>query len=137
MKSSYLAVLLCCVSMQSSELFRPQHAEASESQKHERRAGYRSDESRTPVPSDAVEVYEHVLRTGRAPEGYVGGRVWQNREHRLPSGGNYREYDIHPKVRGKNRGAERIIVEISTKKGWYTGDHYRTFIPIQRRGNDR
>jgi guanyl-specific ribonuclease Sa len=136
MKSFSLVVLLCCASMLSPDLFRCQAAQASELQKRERRAEYRSSESRFQVPAEAVDVFEHVLRTGRAPEDYVGGRVWQNREHRLPPGGNYREYDTHPKVRGKNRGAERIIVDISTRKGWYTGDHYRTFVPIKRRGND-
>lgn len=137
MKSLLLVVILCCSSMLSSHLCTTAYALPSEFQKRERRAEYKSAESRNQVPAEALEVYEHILRTGRAPEGYVGGRVWKNREHRLPSGGHYREYDIHPKVRGKNRGAQRIIVEIDTKKGWYTGDHYRTFIPIQRRSNDR
>jgi len=73
-----------------------------------------------------------VIRNGRTPKGYVGGRVWHNRERRLPSGGNYHEYDVNPKVRGKNRGAERIIIDIDRKSGWYTADHYRTFIPIRK-----
>jgi hypothetical protein len=87
--------------------------------------------SRTTIPATALEVYRHVLRTGRAPAGYVGGRVWNNREHSLPPGGKYREFDIHPKIRGRNRGAERIIVETTTRRGWYTADHYRTFVRIE------
>jgi ribonuclease T1 len=137
MKSFFLVVLLCCASMLSSDLFGSQPAQASDLQKRERRGEFRSGESRAEVPAEAIDVFEHVLRTGRAPEGYVGGRVWQNRERRLPPGGNYREYDTHAKVRGKNRGAERIIVDISSRNGWYTGDHYRTFVPIKRRGNDQ
>lgn len=86
--------------------------------------------ARTAIPAAALEVYRHVLSTGRAPAGYVGGRLWNNREHSLPRAGNYREFDIHPKVRGRNRGAERIIVESATRRGWYTADHYRTFVPI-------
>jgi len=82
------------------------------------------------VPAKAVDVYHYVLRTGKAPEGYVGGRVWQNREHRLPSGGGYREYDVNPKIHGKDRGPERIIVDQKSGKGWYTADHYRTFTRI-------
>jgi ribonuclease T1 len=82
------------------------------------------------IPGYAREVFAYVLKNGRAPRGYVGDRVWQNREHRLPAGGDYREYDVHPKIRGVNRGPERIIVDRSAGKGWYTGDHYRTFIPI-------
>jgi len=82
------------------------------------------------VPRYVLDVYACVLKNGRAPRGYVGGRVWQNREHRLPRGDNYREFDVHPKVRGVNRGAERIIVDMQTGKGWYTADHYRTFTPL-------
>jgi ribonuclease T1 len=82
------------------------------------------------VPQYARDVFTYVMKNGRAPVGYVGGRVWQNREHRLPAGGDYREYDVHAKVRGVNRGAERIIVDRPAGRGWYTGDHYRTFIPI-------
>lgn len=82
------------------------------------------------IPGYAREVFAYVIRHGRAPRGYVGDRVWQNREHRLPAGGDYREYDVHPKIRGVNRGPERIIVDRTGGKGWYTGDHYRTFIPM-------
>ena len=80
------------------------------------------------VPTKALQVLEIVRRTGEAPEGYVGGRVFQNRENRLPAEGNYREFDVDPHEGGRN--AERIIVEWDTKKAWYTGDHYRTFIPL-------
>ena len=82
------------------------------------------------VPRYARDVFSYVMKNGRAPRGYVGGRLWENREHRLPPGGNYREYDVHAKVRGVNRGPERIIVDRPARKGWYTGDHYRTFILI-------
>ena len=80
------------------------------------------------VPGKALQVLEIVRRTGEAPEGYVGGRVFQNRENRLPADGNYREFDVDPHEGGRN--AERIIVDWDTKKAWYTGDHYRTFIPL-------
>jgi len=80
------------------------------------------------VPKKALQVLEIVRRTGLPPEGYVGGRVFQNREGRLPSDGEYREFDVDPHNGGRN--AERIIVEWQTKKAWYTGDHYRTFVPL-------
>ena len=86
------------------------------------------------VPEKAVTVYRYVLQHGQAPQGYVGGRTWENREHRLPPGGEYHEYDVNPKVRGVNRGAERIIVDLRARKGWYTADHYRTFTPIPNQG---
>ena len=84
------------------------------------------------VPAKAIDVYKYVLKTGKPPRGFVGGRTWYNREKRLPRGGDYREYDVNPKVRGKNRGAERIIIDMRTMKGWYTADHYRTFMPIRQ-----
>ncbi len=81
------------------------------------------------IPQSALDVYNYVVLHGRAPKGYVGGRVWYNRERKLPRG-RYHEYDVHPKVKDVNRGAERIIVNAETNQGWYTGDHYRTFMPI-------
>ena len=79
------------------------------------------------VPQKALRVLKIVLQTGHPPEGYVGGRTFQNREHRLPAGGEYREFDVDPHHGGRN--AERLIIEWRTKQAWYTGDHYQTFIP--------
>ena len=44
--------------------------------------------------------------------------------------GRYREYDVNPKIRGRSRDAERIVIEQHTGKAYYTGDHYRTFVPL-------
>ncbi|NOT23980.1 MAG: guanine-specific ribonuclease N1 and T1 [Nitrospiraceae bacterium] len=68
-------------------------------------------------------------REGKALLGYIGGRAFQNRERRLPRG-NYREYDVNPKIRGRSRDAERIVIEQDSGRAYYTGDHYRTFIPL-------
>lgn len=68
-------------------------------------------------------------RDGMPLPGYVGGRDFQNRERRLPRG-SYREYDVNPKRRGRGRDAERIVIERRTGKAYYTGDHYRTFVPL-------
>ena len=80
------------------------------------------------VPAKVLQVLQIVRSTGEPPDGYVGGRVFQNREGRLPYGGDYREFDIDPHIGGRN--AERIIVEWNTKKAWYTADHYQTFTPL-------
>jgi guanyl-specific ribonuclease Sa len=80
------------------------------------------------VPGKAMQVLDYVRRTGQPPDGYVGGTVFQNREGRLPEGGDYREYDVDP--HHGQRNAERIIVDVSSGKAWYTGDHYRTFEPL-------
>ncbi|MGE3151501.1 MAG: ribonuclease domain-containing protein [Nitrospiraceae bacterium] len=82
------------------------------------------------VPETAYEVLAVIQQNrGKPPPGYVGGRTFMNRERRLPSG-RYREYDVHPFVPGRNRGAERIVVDQRSGKAYYTGDHYRTFIPM-------
>jgi ribonuclease T1 len=80
------------------------------------------------VPDKAVHVLQIVRQTGQPPDGYVGGRVFENRENRLPAGGDYREFDVDP--HNGQRNAERLIVEWNTKKAWYTGDHYQTFTPV-------
>ncbi len=82
------------------------------------------------APAKAHDVLKAIQdRHGEPPPGYVGGRTFQNRERRLPRG-DYREYDVNPKRAGRNRGAERIVIERRTGKAYYTDDHYRTFIPM-------
>src|SRR5512141_1442657 len=72
---------------------------------------------------EAIQQHE-----GKAPPGYIGGRVFQNRERRLPLG-RYREYDVNPKIRGRSRDAERIVIEQDTGRAYYAGDHYRKLMP--------
>jgi ribonuclease T1 len=80
------------------------------------------------VPQKALDVLRIVRTTGQPPDGYVGGRVFENREGRLPADGDYREFDVDP--HHGQRNAERLIVEWKTKKAWYTGDHYQTFTEL-------
>jgi len=82
------------------------------------------------VPQKARNVLAEIeKRDGKPPPGYVGGRAFQNRERRLPRG-SYREYDVNPKVPGRSRGTERIVIEQQTGKAYYTRDHYETFLPM-------
>ena len=82
------------------------------------------------VPEKAREVLAEIQkRNGEPLPGYVGGRVFGNREGRLPRG-EYREYDVNPKKSGKNRGTERIVIEQRTGKAYYSRDHYETFAPM-------
>jgi guanyl-specific ribonuclease Sa len=86
------------------------------------------------VAKDTLQKAKDLLeaiqkREGKALPGYIGGRAFQNRERRLPRG-NYREYDVNPKIRGRSRDAERIVIEQDSGRAYYTGDHYRTFIPL-------
>lgn len=82
------------------------------------------------APQKAYDLLKQIEERGGKPlPGYIGGRDFQNRERRLPRG-YYREYDINPQVRGRGRDAERLVIEQRTGKAYYTGDHYRTFAPL-------
>jgi guanyl-specific ribonuclease Sa len=86
--------------------------------------------ARQTIPDTARETLQAIeARQGEPLPGYVGGRPFQNREHKLPRG-RYREYDVHPKVPGKHRGAERIVIEQRSGKAYYTADHYNSFVPM-------
>ena len=63
------------------------------------------------------------------------GATFMNREGRLPrqESGWYREYTV-PTPGAKNRGARRIV-RGRDGKSWYTRDHYRTFVPLDRPGS--
>ena len=88
------------------------------------------------APAYALETLAYIRQNDRAPEGYVGGRTFQNREKRLPQKTpqgvriQYREWDVHPKVRGENRGPERLVTG-SDGSAWYTKDHYESFYKIE------
>lgn len=83
------------------------------------------------IPEKAYTVLSYIREHNRAPEGYVGGRRFGNYEKRLPlkdergASARYREWDVNPKKKGKNRGAERLVT--SETRAWYTRDHYETF----------
>lgn len=82
------------------------------------------------APQKAYDLLAQLqTRYGKPLPGYVGGREFQNRERRLPPG-HYREYDVNPKTRGRSRDAERIVIEQDTGRAYYTGNHYRTFMPL-------
>ena len=88
------------------------------------------------VPEKALKVLKYVRENGVAMSGYVGGRRFGNFEGLLPKNDasgrriNYQEWDVNPKIQGKNRGTERLITG-SDGKGYYTNDHYRSFILIE------
>jgi ribonuclease T1 len=84
------------------------------------------------IPKNVFDVLSFVRDNGQAPDGFVGGRTFQNRENRLekttPDGRKikYREWDVFPKTQGKNRGTHRLITG-DDGSAWYTSDHYKTF----------
>lgn len=88
------------------------------------------------IPQKVLNVLAYVRENGRAPEGYHGGRKFGNFEKNLPikdeagSIMKYQEWDVNPKKKGQNRGAERLITS-ENKRAWYTRDHYDSFIEIE------
>jgi guanyl-specific ribonuclease Sa len=88
------------------------------------------------VPAKVAKVLKYIDENKKAPEGYVGGRTFLNAEKRLAQKDKrgrsikYQEWDVNPKVQGKNRGAERLVTG-SDGSAYYTGDHYKTFIRIR------
>lgn len=88
------------------------------------------------IPQAARETLAYVRAHGQAPPGQVGGRRFGNYgsggEQKLPVADargrhlSYQEWDIHPKVLGRNRGAERLVTS-DDGRAWYTADHYCSF----------
>ncbi len=94
-------------------------------------------ERTTTVPSEAITVVEFAQsHDGAAQPGYVGSRTFANDGRgggevlpQTAADGSaivYKEYDIHPRQKGVNRGAERVVLG-SDGSSYYTSDHYRTF----------
>lgn len=87
------------------------------------------------IPQKVYTVLRYIRTHHQAMNGYEGGRKFSNREQLLPRRdkvGNpiqYQEWDVNPKVKGQNRGAERLVTG-SDGSAWYTNDHYQSFIPI-------
>jgi guanyl-specific ribonuclease Sa len=89
-----------------------------------------SEPGTTAVPQKARDLLTAIeARDGRPLPGYVGSREFQNRERRLPRG-RYREYDVNPKLRGRPRDGERIVIEQQSHKAYYSPDHYQTFLSL-------
>jgi guanyl-specific ribonuclease Sa len=94
------------------------------------------DNSNNEIPQKVYNVLKYIRANHRAMDGYVGGRVFTNREKIVPQEdeqGNpidYQEWDVNPKVEGQNRGTERILTG-SDGRAWYTNDHYQSFKEIK------
>jgi len=87
------------------------------------------------IPPYVLETLEYILEHNEAPSGYVGGRIFQNREGLLPKTSakghtyEYREWDVHPRVHGQNRGPERLVTS-DERDAYFTADHYKSFQKI-------
>lgn len=87
------------------------------------------------VPDYVIEILTYIRTNNKAPANYIGGRRFYNREKRLPGLDKhnkmiyYKEWDVHEKKAGQNRGPERLVT--SDDKAYYTNDHYKTFTLIK------
>ncbi|MBO0950208.1 ribonuclease domain-containing protein [Fibrella forsythiae] len=120
-------------------------AEQQRDNQQQRTRNYQSDHSsqqhagiRTQtgsIPQKVYDVLTYVRANKRAMDGYVGGRRFGNYENHLPRSDTdgksiqYQEWDVNPKIQGKNRGTERLITG-SDGRAWYTTDHYNTFTEV-------
>lgn len=109
----------------------PAHAAPEQGGESVRKTKTAQDSARSPeLPQKVFDVLEQIQQPeGAPPPGFIGGRIFQNRERRLPRGA-YREYDVNPKIRGQTRGPERLVIDQRSGKAYYSPDHYRTFAPI-------
>lgn len=100
-----------------------------------------SSAPRASVPPKVYGVRDSVSPKGTPPEGYKGGRTFENDGRGggqvLPgtdSEGNavkYEEYDVNPYQKGIDRKQERIVIG-SDGQSYYTSDHYMTFTIMKR-----
>ena len=108
--------------------------------KHHRQDSFRANSAQagtktTVIPKKVYTVLAYVRANNRAMDGYVGGRRFGNFENHLPRSDTdgkpiqYQEWDVNPKVQGKNRGVERLVTG-SDGRAWYTNDHYNTFVEV-------
>jgi ribonuclease T1 len=109
-------------------------AESFEEKKSQHLAN-ESSLNKSNIPSKVFEVLDHIKTEGTAPKGYVGGRTFRNIEKLLPIYHKgikikYKEWDVNPKIPGKNRGKERLVTG-DDGSSYFTNDHYASFIKIE------
>lgn len=139
-KWSYLLILLLVVGAMSVMWMNAQRKKQDPSKNQRNysntQKGPTKAEENDGIPEKAYKTWQYIQTHHQAPENYVGGRVFQNREKRLPKMTTqgkkaiYFEWDINPKRKGQNRGPERLVSE-EFNRAWYTPDHYNNFIELK------
>ena len=97
--------------------------------------GNKNNIDNTDIPDHVTDTLNKIRNNkGNPPEGYKGGKIYNNNPKnggsKLPEGPTYKEYDVHPKIKGVSRGSERLVIG-DDGSVWYTNDHYDTFIRIE------
>ncbi len=88
------------------------------------------------IPVKVFEILNYISEHQSPPDGYVGGRMFKNLEGLLPKTSEqnkkiiYKEWDVNPKMKGKNRGSQRLVTS-DNGNAYYSNDHYKSFNKIQ------
>ena len=88
------------------------------------------------IPAKVFKILNFINEHQSPPNGYVGGRIFKNLEGLLPKTSEqnkkiiYKEWDVNPKVKGFNRGPQRLITN-NFGNAYYSDDHYKSFKKIQ------
>ncbi|MEO6190064.1 MAG: ribonuclease domain-containing protein [Saprospiraceae bacterium] len=114
----------------------PTQSKTENRSQQENKTEQNSSDNSPNISPKVLEILDYVLKNKNAPQGYVGGRIFTNREKKLPIYNKnsdlikYWEWDVNPKVKNQNRGTERLITG-SDNSAYYTNDHYKTFTKIK------
>ena len=112
-------------------LWQQRGAEATANARQATRSGWMLDAVPAGERAQLQATLDLIERGGPFPY-RKDGSVFANREGRLPGQprGYYKEYTV-PTPGAENRGARRVV---RGKDGetWYTRDHYRTFVRVDR-----
>ncbi len=140
--TAFLLTNTCCAEAQKREN-KQNSAQTEQQNPHQKVKGNAQSDDRMPpdvanqkLPAKVYRVLQYVKEHGEAMPGYVGGRIFQNRERVLDTKDasgkkiKYQEWDVNPKKGGVNRGAERLVTG-SDNRAWYSDDHYRTFAEVK------
>jgi guanyl-specific ribonuclease Sa len=85
---------------------------------------------------DLAETIDRIQRGEKLPQFQHDGIAFGNREGRLPKkpAGYYREW-VHPTPDLSGPGPQRIVTG-AEGEFWYSPDHYRSFVSLQRDSGD-
>lgn len=133
-------IFLGCRQTQKQETYKAAELSTQQSEQKENKRNREAEEKipdyksnkQSKIPQKVYEVLKYIKENGTAPEGYVGGRKFGNYEKLLPQKDengrriNYEEWDVNPKQKGRNRGAERLVTG-SDGRAYYTKNHYKSF----------
>lgn len=137
-------IFLGCRQTQKQETYKVAEPSNQQSGQKETKADRKNEKESTDyqadkqgkIPQKVYEVLKYIKENGTAPDGYVGGRKFGNYEKLLPQKDengrriNYKEWDVNPKQKGRNRGAERLVTG-SDGRAYYTKNHYKSFINVE------